>query len=248
MNGFVPRLWRSFMSSLDGQKVWQDVLNRLDQQSRGDYFRLNVFLPYEEPRIDDISSMPKLRTSVHAQPQLSQNCSEVATALLVASFYFELTELPRLSSGRYICQGSIRSRLSGSVCVTASDRVLGLDWSFVTDTEVLAHYRGAEDLCSECSRYCKKVRFMVRSPHESFTLFVQSSSRTRKISGFPKPIRWFQTEQHLGWPFGTAYHDADEQHSCNACSFLYSTNNTSHKRNSNDFATQPRKKRRRCLE
>lgn len=245
MNGFVPRLWRSFMSSLDGQRVWQDVVNRLDRQTREDYFRLNVFLPYEEPRIDDISSMERLRTSVHTQSQLGQDCSEVAAALLVASFYFELIDVPRFSSGRYICQGSIRSRLPGGICITASERVLGLDWSFVTDTEILAYYNGVPDLCPGCRRYCKKVRFTVRHPFESFTLSVQCpDQRKRKISGFPGSISWFQSEQYLGWSFGTPYHDADEQHSCGACS----TTPSESKRFSRDFAVaQPRKKRRRCI-
>lgn len=234
------------MSSLDGQKVWQDVLNRLDRQSREDYFRLNVFLPYEEPRIDDISSMASLRSSVYTQPQLNKDCFEVAAALLVASFYFEFIDVPRFGSGRYLCQGSIRSRLPGSVCVTASDRVLGLDWSFVTESEVLAHYNSTEDLCSECSRYYKKVRFTIRSPQESFTLFIQSSDQTRKISGFPRTMKWFQSEQHLGWPFGTAYHDADERHSCDACFFTPSnTKRISHKRSSQDFVAQSREKRQR---
>lgn len=207
------------MSSLDGQRVWQDVLNRLDRQAREDYFRLNVFLPYGEPGIDDVSRMDELRTSVHVQSQLGQDCSEVAAALLVASYYLELIDVPFFCSGRYVCQGSIRSRLPGMMCITASARLLRLGWNFVTDSEVLGSYDGEGDLCPKCRRYCKKVRFTVRHPCDEFTIYIQGSDQSkRKISGFPASIEWFLSEQYLGWVFGTPYQDADQQHSCGACS------------------------------
>lgn len=230
------------MSSIDGQRVWQDVLNRLDQRTRENYFRLNVFLPHAEPAIDDISSMPGLRSSVHGHSQFKKDCAEVATALLVSSYYLELTDLPVFFSGKYLCSGSIRSRLSGHACTAASERLLGRDWSFVTDSEVLGHYKGQQDLCPKCSRYCRKVRFTVRHPCEVLTVYIQqdSDSRKRKISGFPRSVRWFLSVQSLDWAFGTPHQDADLNHSCEACT----ARSTATKRYAHEFAVTEAEQKR----
>ena len=37
-DGFIPRLCRSFMSSLDGERAWRDLKNRLDGSNKADYF------------------------------------------------------------------------------------------------------------------------------------------------------------------------------------------------------------------
>lgn len=44
LNDFIPRLYRSFMFSLNDQSTWQELQNRLDKKSRMNYFRLNVCL------------------------------------------------------------------------------------------------------------------------------------------------------------------------------------------------------------
>ena len=41
-DSFVPQLWRSFMSSLNGQLPWTELLNRLDITDHQKYMRLNV--------------------------------------------------------------------------------------------------------------------------------------------------------------------------------------------------------------
>ena len=41
-DGFVPRIWRSFMFSLDGQGPWKELLNGLGKRERQNYMRLNV--------------------------------------------------------------------------------------------------------------------------------------------------------------------------------------------------------------
>ena len=40
-DGFVPRLYRSFMSSLDGEQTWRESINRLEEGRKANYFRLN---------------------------------------------------------------------------------------------------------------------------------------------------------------------------------------------------------------
>lgn len=55
-DGFIPRLYRSFMSSLDGQKAWTALMNRLNidtDSPQSKYFRLNVRFNGPEPHIDE---------------------------------------------------------------------------------------------------------------------------------------------------------------------------------------------------
>ena len=243
MNGFVPRLWRSFMSSIDGQRVWRDFYNRFDARTRADNFRLNVYLPFEEPGIDDISRMDELRSSVHSQTKHNRECPEVVIALLISSFYFELLGTPTYSSGKYTCNGVIRSRLSGSVCISVSERLLQPEWSFVMNTIILGRFEKADDLCPQCRRYSKKVRFTVRDLNETITIYMRSQDhdQKRKISGFPRTVAWFLSEQYLGWVFGTPYQDADEHHSCIACNTIAPEG----KRGSRDFETADRSRKRR---
>lgn len=93
-DGFIPRLCRSFMSSLDGERAWRDLANRLDDNSRGNYFRLNVPFSGGEPRLDDVGRMDELRQSVHLQPEGPRDRKRIALAILVTSFYFELDTIP----------------------------------------------------------------------------------------------------------------------------------------------------------
>ena len=60
-DGFLSRLKRSFVSLLTGQGPWRELWNRLDDQAREDYFRLNIFFPGEAPPMDDVNHMDELR-------------------------------------------------------------------------------------------------------------------------------------------------------------------------------------------
>ena len=210
LNGFVPRLWRSFMSSLDGQRAWADLLNRLDEKARADYFRLNVSLPGKEVAIDDIDSMEKLRFSVRQQPQ--SLCSDVSAALLVSSFFFELTKAPEFHSGSYRCEGLIRCRLSADVIFQALLNSGQPSWVFMMDSELLGHYTPMLDRCQYCSRYRKLVTFCVRHPSDHLNINMQNPRlQRRKISGMPETLEWFVSQQHLRSDFGNPFHGALEQ-------------------------------------
>lgn len=218
-NGFVPRLWRSFMSSLDGQKAWTDLLNRLDDQSRGDYFRLNVSIPAEDLAMDDTASMDDLRSSVHLQPSSQQDCLEVAAALLVSCFFFELTRPPVFDSGLYRCEGWIRCRLPSNTVFEAFTRIKQASWTFTIDTEVLGHYAPKIDCCSACSRYRKAVKFCVRHPSDLISIHMRDlDQQQRKISGFPESINWFMSQQYMNADFGTPHHKSADSYSGSCCS------------------------------
>ena len=109
-DGFIPRLCRAFMSLLDGENTWKELINRLDEDLKADYFRFNVSLSGPEPRLDDVHQMGQLRKCVQLQPNGLKNRVKTASALLSAAFFFELQVIPTFHAGLYLCQGLIRCR------------------------------------------------------------------------------------------------------------------------------------------
>ncbi|MCJ1473164.1 hypothetical protein MMC13_001815 [Lambiella insularis] len=112
-DGFLPRIYRSFMSSLDGQNTWRDFVNHLDDESRRDYIRLNISLPTELLALDDESQMERLRQSVHLQFPLEQDDLETAFAIMVSRFFFELDAIPERDAFES-ANGPLRSEMKRS--------------------------------------------------------------------------------------------------------------------------------------
>ena len=65
LDGYVPRLWRSYMSSFNGLKIWDKLINSVEERNREDYIRLNSFLPSDEPVINNTDRIGEMRESVH---------------------------------------------------------------------------------------------------------------------------------------------------------------------------------------
>ena len=72
-------------------------------------------------------------------------------ALLIASFYFELSYIPSLlPEYRIRCLGTIRCRLLGEVMVELLERIYPSRLSFGTHNRALGYYFGKRDLCPSC--------------------------------------------------------------------------------------------------
>ena len=52
------------MSSIDGERSWRDLINRLDNEAKDNFFRLNIPFTGDEPRLDDVQCVDGLRQSV----------------------------------------------------------------------------------------------------------------------------------------------------------------------------------------
>jgi len=218
LDGFIPRLYRSFISSLDDQSAWQDLQNRLDSQSRKDYFRLNVTLTDKQFTIDDVDRMQELQDCVKEQPNLSQNCTEIVHAMLLSSLFFELSQMPIFTNGVYRCPGFIRSRLDGRIMLEALSRLQQSHWAVVTDKKILEYLESRQDVCERCRCYKMYVEVVVRHSTNSTIVYLQSVTKERrKISGFPQTMQWFVAQQQLDADFGTSYHNAEAYPQCRAC-------------------------------
>ncbi len=51
---FLPRLFRSFMVLLDGQRTWNDFWNSIPLDKKDRYHRLNTVFDGSEPQLDNI--------------------------------------------------------------------------------------------------------------------------------------------------------------------------------------------------
>jgi hypothetical protein len=205
------------MSSLDGEITWKHLQNSLDEESKSDYFRLNVPLQ-GEPVIDDIACMDELRKNARAVYNLV-DYTDIAKALLVSSFYFELTSLPRLEGGLYKCYGTIRCRgHSGAIIESLSNLHRGR-LEFATDSGHLGSLEPKTDFCQLCYKYRKRISFYIQHPKETITLFLvaEEDGTCRKLSGFPQSIEWFIQQQHLEAAFGAADHGSPRRLRCLDC-------------------------------
>jgi len=218
LDGYLPRLWRSYMSSFNGQKIWDELMNSVEETHRKSYIRLNSLLPSNEPAIDNVDRMTEMRESVHV-PEIVQDCKKTLFALLVSAFYFELRDIPeKARDGRCHCFGTIRCRLPGTAVVNLLRQCNTSNLVFLTAAETLGHYEGELDLCSSCHRYQKFVDFSIRHPSELVTIYVQSVTQgRRKISAFPQTMQWFVIQQRLRAPFGTPYHRGSKPRLCISC-------------------------------
>ncbi len=218
LDGYVPRLWRSYMSSFNGQKIWDELMNFVNERKREDYIRLNSVLLSDESAIDNTDRMDELRESVHVS-QMYQDCAKTLYALLIFAFYFELASVSeRLREGQYHCRDTIRCRLSGNSVVKLLARCDIFNLEFITDVETLKHYGDNLDLCLLCHQYQKKVDFLVRHSTELVIIYVKSVTQgRRKISAFSQAMQWFENQQKLDVSFGTAFHRNLLNRSCKSC-------------------------------
>lgn len=151
----LQRLWASFMDFLDGHTRYGDVRDRLDEQRRQDFFRLNTELPFPI-RLDDVQSIPLQKKQIHIRPQ--GQLIEVAIALLVSNFNFQLDTPPVYDGGFYLCEGSIRCRADYKEIVNALIPLYQPEMEFVTTNETLTSL----DIegCQMCFLYNQRVSFM----------------------------------------------------------------------------------------
>ena len=214
-DGFVPRIYRAYMASLDGQSTWQELETRIGDENPKHHFRLNVDLD-KVPPIDDVDCMEKMRASVALQRDATHEGIELASAILIASFYFELDAVPRYEAGLFRCEGSIFCRNDARAVIRALMKIDRCPSKFFKDEAHLAECGGASEVCRECCRYRKRVAFYVKDLNSLITIYLSSSGgKRRRISGFPQTLRWFVERQRLDAAFGAP--DASSRPECSGC-------------------------------
>ncbi len=94
LDDYVSRLWRSYMSFFNEQKIWNELMNIVNERKREDFIRLNFVLLSDESTIDNIDRMNELQESVHIS-QMYLDCAKTLYTLLIFAFYFKLTNISK---------------------------------------------------------------------------------------------------------------------------------------------------------
>ncbi|KKZ67221.1 hypothetical protein EMCG_07087 [[Emmonsia] crescens] len=218
-DGFARRALNAWLSSLDGERKWRDLVNQLDDDAKRDHIRLNVPLKGMAAAIDNVNDINGYRDLVLLQPGAVRMVAEAASALLISTFYLELDTLPESDNGPLHCRGTIRCRPPIRSILPPLSLLHGSQkMCFVTDSEFLGHFLGEKDICSCCDRYAKKISFEVRHLDEEIMIYMElDRQERRKISGFPDTVNSFIKEQGLLSPFGNSHHDSPGTQRCTAC-------------------------------
>lgn len=207
------------MAKADGEIMWDEFVNSLDDNAKKNYFRLNVPLD-GAALIDDIEGMGSLRESVRSQPDTTR--LSIVQTLLMSCFYFELDSRLRQEGGSIRVRGSIRCRVEPRLMTSALKTAGFYAIDFATDFETISQSCEPEnDICSACQRFQKRVTFYVRNIKEPVCIYGRSDFAIKyRISGFPQTMEWFEKQQGLEAVFGNEVHDVPGRLRCETCSML----------------------------
>lgn len=203
-NRFILRLIRSWAESQCGQNHWNDHQNRLPEETRGKYFRINMPLD-KEPDLDEVEKMPELR-QLASSFLSTYDFLSITRAIFSASFFFELDQVPRYRD-QYICTGSIRCRSPDRRALIARILQEYPAAAFTTDQHVSLGYINERNLCMSCGLYRKAVSFSVYHPSQVVRIYLRFNRLHKQvISGFPQTVSWFVERQKLHAQFGRSDH------------------------------------------
>lgn len=190
LDEFISRLYRSFIFFLDNQSIWQNLQNRLDSQSRKNYFRLNIILTDKQFTIDNVNRIQELQDCIKEQSNLFQNCTNIVYAILLLFLFFELNQISIFINSVYRYSDFIRSRLNSRIILEALSRLQQSHWAVVTDKKILEYLESKQDICERCRYYKIYIEVVVRYLTNSTTVYLQSViKKKKKISKFLQTIQ-----------------------------------------------------------
>jgi hypothetical protein len=200
-NHFVFRLGRSLGRFVNGDRLasqlWEVDVARFDVELK------------RSTNISDTMGMAGLRKVVQDDLSSSTQVLEQTINALTERFYFVLDVPPRLKSGAFCCQGTIRCRGRSRTVIVDLLRLQNARIKFVTDLEVLGKLSLSllsSNICSSCNRFRRKL-FNVRCVADLVNIYIWSGKeRRRRISAFPQSLHWFTARQNLDSRFGSADH------------------------------------------
>lgn len=209
---FLPRLLRSFMMLLDGQKTWIDALNSVPQQYRSRYHRLNVDFHGQEPQIDKVESMQDLIQQVrsHATSH-AMDLNSCASNLVACLFYFELFHPAIWDRYKFKCKGKILCRLGASTralrALVVRLRESQAQFYLNSQDHILCVDRDTYQKVKNGEAFERHVEFEVMSKSEQIDFKIDGiSQRPMSISNFPYTISDLENDQGFHLVFGRPDH------------------------------------------
>ncbi|KAK3672622.1 hypothetical protein LTR78_007434 [Recurvomyces mirabilis] len=203
---FIARLFKTFMKSLDGEKMWKEFHNSLPDYAKQRYHRINIAVEGSEPAIDDIASMHNLKRQALAFLERDNNLQAALDAMISSLFYFELEDVPEQCETGYVCDGHIYCRLALPPN--------GRRWLFTQLTKTSSFFiiLGQPIACVDRTSknlpsFRRRVRFTIGSLDENIGITLRGiTDSPTAISGMPKTAKQLVEMQGLTADFGCLDH------------------------------------------
>jgi len=203
---FMSRLFKTFMKSLDGERVWREIFNSLTDREKCRYHRLNLPIKGKEPMLDDTMAISTLKTQSGDWIKANQRLFLTLDSIYASMFYFEFDEMPTNIGDTYTCVGYIYSRLN----TTSQGRQHLYEKLESTSSYFLVlgePTRCIDNIPSHSSLppFKRKVKFTLETLEDDvgITLLGLTSSPTT-ISGLPQSANELIRMQQLHSIFGRA--------------------------------------------
>lgn len=217
-DGFVRRGFDAWMSSMDTEMRWLEMVDQLEDTFKPDYLRFNIPLQNTPGTLDTVDTMEEYRNQVAIHPGGAKKAREAATALLVSRIFFELDSLPDCTTAPLWCRGTIHCKGPSQQVMDALHRLHPQGLDLTADSETIGKLDGPNELCSTCGRYCQPVSFFTVHFDKVMNIYVRSKSKQRwRISGFPDSIASISMKQQLQAPFGHYAHGCPGTAPCESC-------------------------------
>lgn len=199
------------MKTMDGEKMWRDVINSVPERARHRYHRLNITFEDQEPAIDDVAAMEDLESMTESQLRAHPERVLIVNSMLASMFYFEFEEVPLWDGRAFLCRGIIlvRTRLP------IEGRRALLDE--LADTSSFFLIRGVPVVCvpkrtKSVPPYKCPITFQLESLDDIVAITLRGiTSEPCTISGLPRSAAEIVSAQGLQAHFGKIDHVAPEK-------------------------------------
>lgn len=207
---FLPRLFRSFMVLLDGQRTWHEFWNSLPLDARDRYHRLNTEFDGPEPQLDDIRAMSDLEQQTKTSAVTSNTLTPCADNLIASLFYLELDGYPIFDKSVFRCRAHICCRWSSNnlALLRLASRMAKTETRFYVNGRV---YTGVDELMinelNNRQPFRRPVEFEVSHLNDLINVSVAGvTTRPRNISNCPYVLASLIQDQGLECVFGREDH------------------------------------------
>ncbi|KAM5527445.1 hypothetical protein FOXYSP1_20317 [Fusarium oxysporum f. sp. phaseoli] len=203
---FLPRLSRALWKQTGSKVTWSHLMSHQRADSDTKLFRFDVDFMGEEPLLDEVSMVERVRQTAHDTATRSSSLRRLCRHLRAELFLFELDELhpPYFLRGAYQCAGRIICRLRAhtpeykgfirQLCEREAAFRVGAQFLRVT----------YEDINTDL---CYKVNFAVPNLSSSISIaLLEGTDEESHINGSPFAIEWLIRRQALNAGFGTSDH------------------------------------------
>ena len=123
----IPCAWKNKALPRLCRLVWENMRDKNVRQAfqfNPRYHRLDIEFVQAEPRLDDVMSIPEMKSKVQVENSLSKTTENIARNMVASLFYFELESITEDIDGKWVGIGhnqcSLRKNSPASFCAPAS--------------------------------------------------------------------------------------------------------------------------------